>query len=279
MLIDWFTVGAQAINFLVLVWLLKRFLYQPVLRAIDAREKRIVDQLAAAERQKTEVQHSRDELQAKDKAFNDERGALLAKATLDAKAAGEKLLLNARQSAEFLTVQCNAALQSETAKLSHELARMAAAESIDIARAVLKDLAGAGLEEQIIATLAQRLRQLDPKAKATIGASLKLPDSGPIATSSFAWSDRGKATLQTALNETFSADIPLRFAVTSPGIAGIELDFAGQRLSWTIADYLQGLEAKVGALLTATPEGTAAAATVAPRPAAPMSDHAAPAAA
>jgi hypothetical protein len=41
MLIDWFTVGAQIVNFLILVWLLKHFLYKPILNAIDAREKRI----------------------------------------------------------------------------------------------------------------------------------------------------------------------------------------------------------------------------------------------
>ena len=35
MLIDWFTVFAQAVNFLILVWLLKRFLYKPILHAID----------------------------------------------------------------------------------------------------------------------------------------------------------------------------------------------------------------------------------------------------
>jgi len=258
MLIDWFTVGAQAINFLVLVWLLKRFLYKPVLRAVDAREKRIADELAAAARQKTEVELSRDELQAKQRAFDDERAALLSKATLEAKAAGERLLGDARQAADSLTAQRNAALQGETVKLSHELARLAAAESLDIARAALKALANADLEEQIIAVLAQRLRHMDPKTKDSVGASLKLPNSGPIAASSFALSDRGKATLQTALNETFSADIPLRFEASSQGIAGIELDFAGQRLSWTIADYLHGLEGKVGMLLNATPGGSPA---------------------
>jgi F-type H+-transporting ATPase subunit b len=41
MLIDWFTVGAQTLNFLILVWLMKRFLYKPILNAIDAREKRM----------------------------------------------------------------------------------------------------------------------------------------------------------------------------------------------------------------------------------------------
>ncbi|MGA2191158.1 MAG: F0F1 ATP synthase subunit B, partial [Steroidobacteraceae bacterium] len=48
MLIDWFTVGAQALNFIILVWLLKRYLYKPILNAIDAREKRIAAESAAA---------------------------------------------------------------------------------------------------------------------------------------------------------------------------------------------------------------------------------------
>jgi F-type H+-transporting ATPase subunit b len=49
MLIDWFTVGAQVLNFLILVWLLKRFLYKPILHAIDAREQRIAKELADAD--------------------------------------------------------------------------------------------------------------------------------------------------------------------------------------------------------------------------------------
>ena len=49
MLIDWFTVGAQALNFIILVWLLKRFLYKPILNAVDAREKRIAAELADAD--------------------------------------------------------------------------------------------------------------------------------------------------------------------------------------------------------------------------------------
>ena len=56
MLINWFTVCAQAINFLILVWLLKRFLYKPILHAIDEREKGIATQLADAEAKKAEAQ-------------------------------------------------------------------------------------------------------------------------------------------------------------------------------------------------------------------------------
>jgi F-type H+-transporting ATPase subunit b len=53
MLIDWFTVGAQTLNFLILVWLMKRFLYKPILNAIDTREKRIAKELRRRTRSST----------------------------------------------------------------------------------------------------------------------------------------------------------------------------------------------------------------------------------
>ena len=58
MLINPFTVLAQLVNFLILVWLLKRFLYKPILHAIDEREKGIAAQLAQAEGKVAEAQKS-----------------------------------------------------------------------------------------------------------------------------------------------------------------------------------------------------------------------------
>ena len=54
MSIDWVTVLAQIANFLVLLWLLKRFLYRPILDGIDAREAEIAKRIAAA----AEAQHA-----------------------------------------------------------------------------------------------------------------------------------------------------------------------------------------------------------------------------
>ena len=263
MLIDWFTVGAQVLNFIVLVWLLKRFLYKPVLYAIDAREKRVAAELATAELQMTEIKKSREELQAKGNAFNEERGALLAKAILGAKMEAERLLSNARQAADALTLQRNAALHSETARLSDELSRLAAAESINIARAALKDLGGADLEARICEVFVRRLRGIDSSTKESLGVSLKSPTGKPVVTSSFELSSRDAIAIQTALNETFSADIHLRFETSSNMMAGMELSAGGERLSWTIADYLKTLEGKVAALLSTkgVSDGTPAKAT------------------
>jgi len=64
MLIDWFTVGAQVINFAILVWLLKRFLYKPILAAVDAREARIAAERAAADARKPPLKASGPSLSA-----------------------------------------------------------------------------------------------------------------------------------------------------------------------------------------------------------------------
>ena len=105
MLIDWFTVGAQVLNFIVLVWLLKRFLYKPILDAIDAREKRIAAELADADAKKAEAQKERDEFQHKNEDFDRQRAALLSKATEEAKAERQRLLEEARQAADALSAK------------------------------------------------------------------------------------------------------------------------------------------------------------------------------
>src|SRR5476649_545945 len=105
MLIDWFTVGAQLLNFVVLVALMKHFLYKPVLDAIDAREKRIAAELADADAKKAEAQKDRDDFQHRNDAFDHDRAALLKKATDDANGERERLLDAARKAADELTAK------------------------------------------------------------------------------------------------------------------------------------------------------------------------------
>ena len=100
MLIDWFTVAAQAINFLLLVWLLKRFLYRPVLAAIDEREKRIAVQLQDAQSKKAEALQEQAVFQRKNEDFDRRRSQLFLEATDAVQAERQKLLEAARRDAE-----------------------------------------------------------------------------------------------------------------------------------------------------------------------------------
>ena len=58
-----------------------------------------------------------------------------------------------------------------------------------------------------------------------------------------------RAAIQQALNETFSAEIQVRFDTAPDLISGIELTTNGQKVAWSIADYLASLENSVGELL------------------------------
>ena len=163
--INWFTVAAQAINFLILVWLLKRFLYKPILHAIDEREKGIAAQLAEAEAKKAEAQKERDDFQHKNEAFDQERAALLKKATDEAKAERQRLLDEARKDADTLRAKRQEALRNEQRNLSQEITRWTQKEVFAISRKTLTDLAATSLEERMGAVFVQRLRALTGAAK------------------------------------------------------------------------------------------------------------------
>jgi len=249
MLIDWFTVVAQVVNFLILVWLLKRFLYRPILDAIDAREKRIAKALAGADAKKAEAQKERDEFQHKNEEFDQQRAALLSKATDEAKAEAQRLLDEARQAADALAAKRQEALRSEQQSLSEALSRRARVEVFAIARKALADLATTSLEERMGEVLTRRLREMDGDAKAVLGEAIRTATAPVLVRSAFDLPEAQRTTIQTTLNESFSADVQLRFETAPHLVSGIELSTNGQKLGWSITDYLASLEKGVDELL------------------------------
>jgi F-type H+-transporting ATPase subunit b len=247
--ISWFTVVAQVVNFLILVWLLKRFLYQPILHAIDERERGIASQLAQAEAKKAEAQKERDDFQRKNEVFDQERAALLAKSTDEAKAQRQRLLDEARKDADALRAKRQDALRNEQRNLSREIIRWTQKNVFAITRKTLADLAATSLEERMGAVFVQRLRALTGAVKEQLATSLKTSTLPARVRSAFDLPPEQHAAIQTALNETFSADIPIQFETVPELVNGIELSANGQKVAWSIADYLATLEKSAGELL------------------------------
>jgi len=248
-LIDWFTVGAQALNFLVLVWLLKRFLYRPILDAIDAREKRIAAELADAGAKQAQAQKERDEFQHKNEELDQQRAALLSQATADADRERERLFDEARKTADALRAKRQEALRSDALSLNQAISRRTQKEVFAIARKALMDLATAGLEERMVEVFSRRLREMDGEAKASLGGALASASEPALVRSAFDLPAEQRAAIQNAVNETFSAEIRVRFATAPDLVSGIELTSNGRKVAWSIADYLASLEKGVGELL------------------------------
>ena len=250
MLIDWFTVGAQMLNFLILVWLLKRFLYKPILNAIAAREKRIAAELAEAATARNAAEGERVAFQSKKTALEEQRSALLGKAADEAKAESERLLAQAHQAAEALREKYESAMRSDQMRLGREITRMAQEEIFGIARKALADLAVANLEERMGEVFMRRLKEMDGKTKESLAATLKT-SSETVVRSAFDMPATQRAAIQGALNEAFSADVRIRFETSPNTICGIELAVGEQKLAWSIAEYLARLENKVRSLMDA----------------------------
>jgi F-type H+-transporting ATPase subunit b len=243
MLIDWFTVGAQLLNFAVLVWLMKRFLYQPVLDAIAAREEKIATELADAAATKAEAHRQQDEFSAKIQAFNEQRATLLSQAKDAAKVAGEQLQLEAREAADAARAQRDKALRSDAQQLQAELRRLTQQQVFEISRRVLGDLAGVALEQRACEVFIERLQALEGDALATLGTACKAVTAAEPALlrSAFELPAPQQAAIAAALQAAVRQAVPLKFEVVPEQVSGIELSAAGQQLAWSIADYLAAL--------------------------------------
>jgi len=242
MIIDWFTVGAQILNFVVLVWLMKRFLYAPILAMIDAREKLIAGELADAKTKEADAETQRSTFEQKNQEFDKQRSALLAKATDDANAEKKRLLAEAAKAADTMASTRRDSLTSEVKTMIKSVRRRTQDEVFAISRKALSDLATTSLEERMADVFTRRLRGMDAASREALGAALK---AGAVVRGAFELPAAQQSAIQTALNETFSAAVPLRFETAPELIGGIELVAGGQKVGWSIEEYLDTLERDV----------------------------------
>lgn len=249
MLIDWFTVGAQTLNFLILVWLLKRFLYKPVLDAIDAREKRIAEKLADASARKAQASKESDEFREKNEAFDRDRSERLQKMTDEIGAERERLLGEVRKASDAMRVKRQDALEKEQQHLHQELGRRTRDEVFSIARKVLTDLGGTSLDQRMSDVFVQRLRALQGEAQEKLSAAVKAAGGSVLVKSAFALLPGQQEAIQGALTEAVAVETPIRFQTSPDLIGGVELSAGGYKFAWSIHDYLGSMGKSIAGLL------------------------------
>ena len=231
MQIDWFTVAAQAVNFLILMWLLKRFLYKPILNAIAAREKHITDQLANAAQSKAEAQKEQEAFKQKNAAFDKNKATLLSTAKAEAETFRAALIKDTEAEAQIIRAKKKTALQAEMHDLSSDIARQTKEQVFAAASKVLIDLADTTLQDRMIAVFIKNLQGLSKQDKDALSC-----DTAVIA-SAFTLSSAQKKSLKDEIKtET------LKFKIVPELVSGIELSVQGHKLAWSISNYLETLE-------------------------------------
>ncbi len=162
---------------------------------------------------------------------------------------GQRLLDEARQNADTLTTSRQKSLSDDALTLNQAITRRTQEEVFAIARKTLTDLATTSLEERMGEVFTRRLRAMNGQGKLGFAGALKTSLEPAVVRSAFDLPADQRAGIQNAINETFSADIHLRFETAPDLISGIELTANGQKVAWSIAEYLGSLEKGVGELL------------------------------
>jgi F-type H+-transporting ATPase subunit b len=249
MLIDPFTVAAQLLNFLVLVWLMKRFLYQPILAAIAAREKLIAAELADAAARQGAAQHLGAEFAAKSSAFDQQRAALLAEAEAAAKASNAALLEQGHAADTAQRAQCAAELATEQERVCAAVTLRARDEVLAALRQVLTDLGDEALEAAMVRSFMRRLWQLDAPSRASLAAALAADPGSAEVRSAFTLDAPQQAALSAALRAAGIAPQALKFGPAPDLLCGIEFRLEGWSLAWNLDQYLQDFAQRSGAVL------------------------------
>lgn len=242
MLIDWFTVIAQVVNFLILVWLMKRYLYQPILNALDAREKRISANLADADAKMAEAVKEREEFTRKNAEYERQRAALMFKAQDEAGNERNRLFEAARKDADEFRDKLQDKMSGEYNQLRDSIRHRTRDEVFAIARKTLADLAGATLEDRMAEVFIVRLLGLGGEEKTRLAALLKSPDVPIVVRSAFDLVPAQRAAIEEAIRTTLASKAPVRFEIVPGLVSGIELNMQGQKVAWSIADYVASLE-------------------------------------
>ena len=254
--IDWFTVGAQALNFVILVWLLKRFLYQPILNGLDTREQKISLILSDAQHTQSEAEALRTEFEQKTQQIDQQRNVIVKSALQEANKEREQLFDKAQQAADDMLKKRLESLQSELQNLQQDIVRKNIQEVYAISRKTLIDLAGLDIEQAMLDRLLQRLNDLKPDQYAELIGALDRTNNEVAVRSAFALSSEQQQSIQQCLQNKFSSqsDKPIRlaFSLVPELINGIELRLSGWKLAWSANNYLQSLQHKVSELSNIT---------------------------
>jgi F-type H+-transporting ATPase subunit b len=247
--IDLFTTAAQIVNFLILVYLLRRFLYRPVLKLMEDREVLIFSRLKEAEDKKEEAEKEAESYRLKKEELSSEHEELLIKAKEDAKNFKAELTKEARDEVEESRAEWYEDLRRERDAFLEDLRKSAGEQIYAISRRALRDLADEELEGRIIETFIKRLQNLEESEKETLKEFYGSLEQPVTVRSAFEIPDDRQKMIKEILRDQAGGDLMIQFQMDIGLISGIEMSARNLEISWSIASYLDSLETDFSRLI------------------------------
>lgn len=235
MSIDWVTVLAQIANFLLLLWLLKRFLYRPILDGIDAREAEITQRMHDAEQAQQDAKIAQRHYIEQRAQLVSEQDTLLEKALQATEEQRDGLLADAR--AKLLQEQqdWHKHLEHERQAFNQQLQQTGSETLLKLTRKALHDLADASLEDTIVRHIAKQLQAMTGELQQAAGGKQQAQ-----VTTRDALSAATQALLQSEVQQCLPG-VTLSFVTDPQQPPGLMMQVGGAQVAWTTDSYLDEL--------------------------------------
>lgn len=247
--IEFFTLIAQVINFLILVLLLRHFLYKRILNAVNEREKRIASRLEEALQKKKEAEEEAESYRKIKQELLDKREEMLAGIREEALALRKDLIKKARDEVQESKARWYEDLDLQKVLFMTDLRRRTGEEIYAIARHALHDLANEDLEHHMINTFIKRLQNMkedEEEAVRTFDQEQEI-----LIKSAFEIPEKIRLSIQEVLRGQTGSNLKIRFWTAPDLICGVELEAGGMKIIWSLNSYLDSLEEELSKMLGA----------------------------
>jgi len=219
MTIDWWTLGIQAVNVIILVWLLARFFWRPVAAMIEQRRATAQQIMIEAETKRSQATDALAEIERTRAGFEKEREAIIAAAHEAAERERITLLAAAAKEAATLQVQARTVIDKEQSAAEQVWTERANRLAVEIAGHLVARLNGAAVSTAFLDWLLQEIQNLpDPvrNAVAANGVTLEAISAAPI-------EPADQERYRTLIGSAFGVRTQINFKVDPALIAGLEL--------------------------------------------------------
>lgn len=237
---DWTTFVLEIVNFLVLLWILGRFVYRPVLAALDARQQRLKDEADTAARAQAEAEALRTRYESRLADWEQEHEAArsaLEQELTQLRAAGMDEL---RQGLAAEEAKAKVRRETQAAAREAALAREAGAKAYAAAAAMLGRLASPELSEKIVALLLEDLAVLPAEQREALEkAAADLSSEARVKVAcAHELADSTRSALAAALERATGRSLVLDYALRPELIAGLRIGLGECLLEMNLADEL-----------------------------------------
>lgn len=245
MLIDWFTVIAQIINFLILIALLKHFLFNPIVGAMRERREKIDSSLDDARKREEEAREQLQMYQQKNREMDEKRHQLLLAAEEEARKKGSEFLEQARKQAEADLARLRDAMDQKKRDIAERLRIMSLHDASSIASHTLSEITGTPIEEGLVDVFIEQLKNTDSERKEQLATAIRKAKAPMSVKSSFDLSDDLRRKLSDAITREFPESSAVQYQRITDGVLGIEMTIDGYKLRWGVEQFIGELENQV----------------------------------